>query len=397
MSADRSSPFRPPPSGIPLLIAAAVAIVWANSPWRSLYERILSAPVGMRIGGLSFERDLHFWINDGLMVVFFFAVALEIKHELRSGELGTIRRAALPALAALGGMAVPAAIYFLLNAHAPAARGWGIPMATDIAFAVSALTLLGQRVTPALRITLLALAVIDDLGAILVIALFYSSGIGLTGLAVAALGVGLILGMRKAGFRSPWAYVPAALLIWAGACAGGVHPTLAGVAVGLLTPAGGAAEEPEGDDAREGQAPAEWLQRALERWVAFGIMPIFALANAGVSLGQIHFGGEPKRVFLGVVLGLLLGKPIGVLGFSWLAVRLRAARLPDGVAWPGMLVLGLLAGTGFTMSLFMSGLALPPGPLTEMAKAGILAASALAVLIGLLAGRLWLRQPDSSP
>ena len=363
-------------SGALLLAAAVIALGWANSPWRSTYEQLFGAPVGVRVGGFAFVRDLRFWIDDGLMAVFFFTVGLEIKRELQGGELGTIRRAALPALAALGGMLVPGAIYLALNAGTAAARGWGIPMATDIAFAVGVLALLGRRVSPALRITLLALAVIDDLGAVAVIALFFSSGLGLSGLAVAGLGLAAIQAMKLLGARAPWAYVPPAILTWAGAYAGGVHPALAGVAVGLMTPA----------------PPLERLEHALAPWVNLGIMPLFALANAGVGLAAIELR-ETGRVFLGVALGLVLGKPIGVVGLGWIAVRLRLARLPDGTSWSGMLVLGVIAGTGFTMSLFMTSLALSPGSALATARLGILAASAVAALAGLIAGRLLLPRP----
>ena len=223
-------------SGILLLLAAALALAWANSPWRESYTALWETPIGLRFGALAFERSLGWWINDGLMVVFFFVVGLEIRREIHAGELSDLRRAALPLAAALGGMVMPALIYAGFNRGLPTLDGWGIPMATDIAFAVGVLTLLGKRVPPALRILLLALAVIDDLGAILVIALFYSSGIQLVGMLVMASGVLGVLGMQWVGVRSPWAYVLPTLAVWGGAYAGGIHPTLAGVIVGLLTP-----------------------------------------------------------------------------------------------------------------------------------------------------------------
>jgi NhaA family Na+:H+ antiporter len=414
-------------SGLLLLLAAVIAMVWANSPWRSAYDALLHTPVGLRVGGLVFERDVHFWINDGLMVVFFFVVGLEIKREMYAGELSEVRRAALPAIAALGGMVVPACIYLVFNAGTPAAAGWGVPMATDIAFAVGILALLGQRVPPALRILLLALAVIDDLGAILIIALFYSSGVTLSGFVLAAIGIFVILGMQKLGVRSPWAYVAPAFVTWAGTYAAGVHPTIAGVVVGLLTPVRpwfgpqefvtSAREAVEAVTARthephhertglwsqlshlnlarrEAVAPVERLQHALHGWVAFGIMPLFALANAGVALGSARLEGEGTAAFLGVGLGLALGKPIGVMVFSWVAVRVGAAALPSGVRWAGVLVVGLVAGIGFTMALFIAALAFPPGPLIEVAKLGILAASTVSAVVGLVAGRLLLTRPS---
>jgi Na+:H+ antiporter, NhaA family len=374
-------------SGALLLAAAAVALGWANSPWSASYETLFGTTAGIRVGGAAFERDLRFWINDGLMAIFFFTVGLEIKRELSGGQLGTIRRAALPALAALGGMIVPAMFYLAINSGTSAVRGWGIPMATDIAFAVGVLALIGPRVPPALRLTLLALAVIDDLGAVVVIAVVFSSGFGAAGLALAASGLIAIQTMKSLRVRSPWAYLPPALATWAGAYAMGVHPTLAGVAVGLMTPVrSGPRDAPDRD------SPLEGLEHAFQPWVSFGIMPLFALANAGVALSGVTLGGPPGRVFAGVALGLVLGKPIGVIGFSWIAVRLRAAHLPRGVSWLDMLVLGLIAGTGFTMSLFMTALALEPGPSTEAARLAILAASAIAGIAGIAVGRLVLRR-----
>ncbi len=395
MSADNRSPnprsrgllSKETASGALLLAAAAIALIWANSPLRGAYESLFRTPIGLRVGGLAFERDLRFWIGDGLMAIFFFTVGLEIKRELHGGQLGTVRRAALPALAALGGMIVPAAIYLAFNAATPAAGGWGIPMATDIAFAVGVLALLGRRAPPAQRLTLLTLAVIDDLGAVVVIALFFSSGIGYVGLALAALALGCIQVMKRLGARSPWAYLPPAIGAWAGAYAAGVHPTLAGVAIGLMTPA-----RPQRGDAADSGSPLERLEHAFQPWVANGIMPVFALANAGVSLVDVTLGGPAGRVFAGVALGLVLGKPIGIVAFSWIAVRLRAAGLPDEASWLDMLVLGLIAGTGFTMSLFMTALALPVGKATNAARLAILAASAVAGIAGVIVGRLASRQ-----
>jgi Na+:H+ antiporter, NhaA family len=408
-------------SGILLLVAAAVALGWANSPFRPTYQALWHTPVGLRIGAFIFERDLHFLVNDGLMVVFFFVVGLEIRREIDCGELSELRRAALPGFAALGGMIAPACLFLAFNAGRSAAAGWGVPMATDIAFAVGVLALLGKRVRPALRILLLALAVIDDLGAIVVIALFYSSGIEPVGVAVLAGGLALLLAMQKLGVRSPLAYLFPGLVIWAGTYATGVHPTLAGVVIGLLTPVRAwvnpgaflqraqAATETMGSQAgqpdqhavrtqlsdleiatRESFSPVERLQHTLHPWVAFLIMPIFALANAGVPLGDTQLDAEGQRVLFGVVLGLVIGKPVGVLGLSWVVVRLRLAALPAGVAWREVLVVGLVAGIGFTMALFIAGLAFPPGPLMEVAKLGILCASAIAAVLGLVLGRVLL-------
>ena len=366
-------------SGIVLLVAALAALLWANSPWRALYSALWHIPIGLRWGSFAFERDLHFWINDGLMTVFFFVVGLEIRREIHAGELSEVRRAALPLAAALGGMLAPALIFFALNAGRPSSVGWAVPMATDIAFAVGALALLGKRVTPALRILLLALAVIDDVGAIVVIALVYSADIAAMGFAVLGLGIVAILIMQFLGVRSPLAYIAPGTVIWAGTYMAGIHPTLAGVLVGLMTPV-------KRWRGREAVAPVESLQHALHGVVAFGIMPLFAFANAGVPLGQISFDGDAKWVFWGVTLGLVAGKPIGILVVSRLAAWSGAAALPRGVRWSHVGVVGMVGGIGFTMALFIASLAFPPGPLLETAKLAILCGSGLAGILSLFAG-----------
>ena len=315
-------------------------------------------------------------------------------------------------------MLIPAGIFAALNLGRESIKGWGIPMATDIAFAVGVLTLLGNRVRPALRILLLALAVIDDVGAILVIAVFYSSGLAPMGFVIAGAGLAAILAMQMLGVRNPWAYVPPAAVVWAGAYAAGVHPTLAGVAVGLMTPvrawfgrekfiehadASVSALRENGNDderallphldhlneaRREAVSPVERIQHALHGWVAFGAMPLFALANAGVSLGDASFSGDSLLVFLGVGVGLVLGKPLGVLAFAWLATRLGMAALPRGVTWPQVAVVGVVAGIGFTMSIFIAALAFPPGASLETLKVGILVASGVAAVLAFALGRV---------
>lgn len=366
-------------SGIVLLIAAVSALAWANSPWSAAYSALWHTPIGVQVAGLRFERDLHFWINDGLMTIFFFVVGLEIRREIHQGELSDLRRAALPLVAALGGMLVPAAIFVALNHGQVTARGWGIPMATDIAFAVGVLALLGPRVPPALRVLLLALAVIDDVGAILVIALFYSSGIEPVGFVVAAAGVATIVVMQGFGVRAPLAYVVPALVVWAGAYRAGIHPTLAGVAVGLLTPVRAWVGE--------AASPVDHLQRQFHATVAYGIMPLFALANAGVPLAGVSISGRGVALFAGIAVGLVVGKTIGITGASWLAARIGFAALPRGVRFSGVLVVGLVGGIGFTMSLFVAGLAFPPGALLETAKLAVLVGSTTAAVGGLLLGR----------
>lgn len=409
-------------SGLVLIAAAAIALGLANSPLRDAYAHLWHTPIGIRFGAFAFERDLHFWVNDGLMTIFFFVVGLEIRREIAHGELSELRRAALPIAAAVGGMVVPALLFVALNRGGAGHSGWGIPMATDIAFAVGVLTLLGKNVAPALRILLLALAVIDDLGAILVIALFYSQGIDPHGFAVVGAGIGTTLLMQKIGARAPVAYLVPGIVTWAGALVLGIHPTLAGVIMGLLTPVKAwfgsdafveraatnideiRAKAPSATEhelmphldainaaRREAVAPVERLQHALHGWVAYGIMPVFALANAGVPLGSATLDGDGLRVFLGVGLGLAIGKPIGVLVASRALVALGAGALPSGVAWKAVSVVGAVAGIGFTMALFVAQLALPPGPLLETAKLGILAGSAVSAIAGFIVGRIVLR------
>lgn len=407
-------------SGILLLVAAAVALTWANSPWASSYEALWSTPLGVRVGDFTFERSLAWVVNDALMVIFFFVVGMEIRREIHHGELSEWRRAALPLAAALGGMIAPALVYLAL-AGAPSTRsGWGVPMATDIAFAVGILTLLGPRVPVALRVLLLALAVIDDLGAIVVIALFYSSGIAASGLLVAAVGIVAVFAMQRLGVRAKLAYVVPATVAWGGIYAAGIHPTIAGVIVGLITPVRAwlgpdgfvsgvrveldhlseatpgtlsthdLAETLRHVDAarREAMSPAESLIEMLHPWVAFGIMPVFALANAGVTVSGGAFDDASVRVALAVTFGLVLGKPLGVLTASFVTLRLRLGVLPLGVTFRHLAVLGIVAGVGFTMSLFIAQLAFQDAHLLAAAKLGVLAASAGAAVIALVLGRL---------
>ncbi len=406
-------------SGILLLATAVIALVWANSPWASTYEHLLHTPISLGFGEHAFTRTVHFWINEILMVVFFFVVGLEVRRELFEGELSEPRRAALPVAAALGGMIVPATIYLSLNADSPAAHGWGVPMATDIAFAVGVLALLGRRVPAALRVLLLALAIIDDIGAILVIALFYSSGVAVSGLAIVGLGVVTVLIMQRVGLRNPFIYVAPGILVWGGMLHAGIHPTIAGVILGLLTPVrswfgheGFLAETALALDSlrrkvasekdlrkllpelqrinvarREAIPPVTRIEAALHPWVAFGIMPLFALANAGVALGGLGDGlSEATGMALGVGLGLVVGKPLGIVAFSWLAVRLGLASLPRGVSWGGVLVVGCVAGIGFTMALFIGALAFFDASTLAVAKLAVLSASAVAGGVGLVVG-----------
>ena len=411
-------------SGIILFAVALIAGCWVNSPWSASYEALWHTVLGFNLGPWSFQRDLHFWINDGLMTIFFFVVGLEIRREMHKGELSELRRAALPLVAALGGMAVPALIYASLNHTRISSTGWGVPMATDIAFAVGVIALLGKRVSPALRILLLTLAVIDDIGAILVIAIFYSSGLSMWGFFVAGLGFGLIFILKKLGVRSPWGYLIPSLIAWAGTYSAGIHPTIAGVVIGLMTPVRAwfgsdnfiqIVEEnvseikakanqdesqliPRLDSVkvarREAISPVERLLHSLHGWVAYGIMPLFALANAGVPLGNASFSGDGMYVFAGITLGLVVGKPLGILLISWIAVKTKIASLPTGVHWSGVGVVGLSAGIGFTMAFFVGQLAFVPGPDLETAKLAILSASVLAALAAFGYGMLVLKPVD---
>jgi len=341
--------------GIVLLCAALAAVLWANSGRHASYESL---------------QRLHFLVNDGLMTVFFLLVGLEIRREMHAGALSSGQAAAVPLVAALGGMIAPALI-FLAVADASLRRGWAIPTATDIAFAVGALTVLGKRVPAPARALLLALAVIDDIGAILVIAFFYSTGIDAIGLLIAAGGVAAVLVLRQRGMRSVLIYLLPGLIIWYGLHRASVHPTLAGVIMGLLLP-----------------APAERLEDALHPWVAYGIMPLFALVNAGVSLHGVSLGG-PLTWSIG--LALVLGKPLGITLFTWLATRSGLGVLAPGLHWRGVLLVGCLGGIGFTMSLFLATLAFADPEQLAAAKAAVLLGSTVAGCGALILGKLLLR------
>ncbi len=414
-------------SGIVLFVATAFAMIVASSAWAGAFHHVLEAPVGLRFGEWILERPLHFWINDGLMTVFFFVVGLEIRREIYEGELATVRRAVLPAVAALGGMIAPALIYFAIAGRNGALRpGWGVPMATDIAFAVGVLALLGKRVPPALRVLLLALAIIDDIGSIVVIAMFYSGPLSIAGLAVGAMGLGLIVTLQRLGVRRALLYVLPGLIAWVGVTQSGIHPTIAGVLIGLMTPArswlgpdgmaaiarqslealeregrgGQVPDEVVAEQAaridlarREAMSPATRLQRLLHPWVAFVIMPIFALANAGVPLSAEAL--RPTGLGVAIVLALVVGKPLGITLACGLAVRSGLASLPKGIGYREIVVLGLVAGIGFTMALFVAALAFSSPELLERAKAAVLVASAIAMVLGLVVGRVLLAPTPS--
>ena len=383
-------------SGSLLLLAAAVALGWANSPWAGAYQALWHLQLGLDLAPLLPVHDLHFWVNDGLMTVFFLVVGLEIRREMHDGALADYKVAALPVIAALGGVVVPAALYLLVNSE-PTRRGWAIPTATDIAFAVGVLSLVGKGLPPALRMLLLTLAIIDDIAAILVIACFYSNGIALAGLAIVGAGVLLILLLQTLSVQPARAYLLPGAVVWFGMLHAGMHPTLAGVLLGLLTPATarfGRAGRAPGSGPR-GESPVVRVETALHPYVAFGIMPLFALANAGVSLEGLDLsGGASLAVGSGIVLGLVLGKPLGIVLASLLAVKLKLGTLPEGVSLGHVVMLGALGGIGFTMSIFIANLAFEDaGPLAA-AKFAVLVGSLLASVVSFILARL---QPATLP
>ena len=367
-------------SGMVLLFAAAAALCWANSPFSHSYHTVWEAPLSIGLGNGFLSRSLHFWINDALMTVFFLVVGMEIRREIHEGTLGNVRQALLPIVAALGGVLVPALIYLAMNLRSGQQQGWAVPTATDIAFAVGVLALLGKSIPSSLRIFLLTLAIIDDLIAVLIIAVFYSGGLQYWGFAIAAMGCGLVLALQRLGFGSAWAYVVPGAIVWVGVFLTGAHPTLSGVVLGLLTPV--TVGHLRGYS-RHAQPPVVSVQVALHPWVAYGVMPLFALANAGVELGGGERAMAGRWITFGVAIALLIGKPIGVVGSSWLAVRLGGCRLPDGLSWRGVWLVGLLAGIGFTMSIFIANLAFAEGDAIDAAKLGVLFGSFSSAVVAL--------------
>lgn len=416
-------------SGIVLLIAAAAALIWANSPGGESYEHFWHTPVTFGFGSYVISQSLHFWVNDGLMTIFFLVVGLEIRREIYEGALASWRSASLPLIAALGGVVAPAVIFVALNTDELVRHGWAIPTATDIAFAVGVLALLGRWIPPAVRIVLLALAVIDDIAAILIIALFYSDGLNLVGFLIAIAGIVSVLGLHHLGIGVAPAYIVPGIIVWVGFYEAGIHPSIGGVLLGLLTPVvpfvrrerpaeiisraldefsarmrpGAHADiralvEPAiriKRAQREILPPVVRVQAALHPYVAFGIMPLFALANAGVALGQLDFAhANAYGVIFGVGAGLVLGKPLGIVLASWLAVRAGLCQLPAGANWRGMTLIGCLGGIGFTMSIFIATLAFANSDvMLNAAKLGVLCGSATAAIVGLLVGKLLVVNP----
>jgi NhaA family Na+:H+ antiporter len=363
----------PAAPGVALMVAALVAFTWANTPWSATYFQLLETPVAVAVGEAGLHKPLLLWINDGLMALFFLMVGLEVKREIAQGELSSLRKAALPVAAAIGGMVVPALLYAALNLGGPGQAGWAIPMATDIAFALGVLALLGDRVPSSLKVFLAALAVADDIGAVAVIALFYTSKLSLTALAVAA-GLGaLLLVLNRLRVQNLGLYLLVGAALWVAVLKSGVHATIAGVILAMAVPLSGE----EDDD----HSPLVHLEHTLHPWVSWLVLPIFALANAGVAV----VGADLQLlhpVALGTAAGLLIGKSAGIPAFSWLAVRLDLGVLPDGATWRHVVGVGLLGGIGFTMSIFVAGLAFTDPALLDTAKLGILGSSLTAGVLG---------------
>ncbi len=396
--------------GILVVVCTVIALIVANSPAYASFEHLLHAPIGLQVGDGVYSKSLWHLINDGLMAIFFLLVGLEIKRELVIGELREPRKAALPLFAAIGGMVVPASIYAALNHGGPGASGWGIPMATDIAFALGIMRLSG-RVPPTLLIFLAALAIIDDLGAVVVIALFYTSTIALPALLAAGIAFASLLILGRCGVRHPLPFILGGIVLWLGILNSGIHATVAGVLLALTIPMRGtinpdrtigwtaefaAAEQKTPSSAEtveklafgvnQGRSPLVSWEHALGPWVNFVVVPIFALANAGVVFDRAMLAAFADPVFWGTTLGLVIGKPVGVVGASLLAVRLGVASLPTGMTRSGLVAAGVLAGVGFTMAIFISGLAFGDNDPAHqaIAKAGILAASLIAGVTGFI-------------
>lgn len=412
--------------GVVLILAAIVALIWANSPYAQSYHDFWTQTVGFQLGDWAMSNSLHFWVNDALMTIFFLAVGMEIRREIHQGALSDLRQAALPLAAAAGGVIVPALVYVALNTDPTLRAGWAVPTATDIAFAVGVLALLGKSIPSNVRILLLAIAIIDDIVAVLIIAFFYSGGLDYTGFWYVLLGVVLVIAWQRLGIASAYAYILPGAILWFGVLKTGAHPTLAGVILGLMTPVYARplpadplelveknlqqlrqqSQKPDTDETvllqsianirqaqRELLPPVARVQMQLHPWVSFLVMPIFALANAGVSFQGIDISsGGAQTVMFGVVFALVLGKPLGIFMACRLAVWLKICQLPEGVSWSGVSLIGVLAGIGFTMSIFIGTLAFSDEVLLGAAKLGVLTASLVAAVLGLVWGVVYTRR-----
>lgn len=361
--------------GILLLIAVVFAMVMANSPLSGLYATFLDTPMQVRFGALDIHKPLLLWINDGLMAIFFLLIGLEVKRELMEGALSSFSKAALPTIAAAGGMLMPALFYLFFNYDNPiTSAGWAIPAATDIAFALGIMALLGSRVPVALKVFLLALAIIDDLGVIVIIALFYSGDLSMLSLFIAAIAVLGLFALNRKGITSIGPYAIIGLILWVAVLKSGVHATLAGVIIAFAIPLRD----------KDGSSPSEKLEHSLHPWSTFLILPIFAFANAGVPLGNMSLDMLVSPVPLGIAAGLVLGKPLGVMLASFIAVKLKVAELPAGISWRHLFPVAMMCGIGFTMSMFIASLAFANAGANynDLARLGILMGSMIAAVLG---------------
>lgn len=364
-------------SGILLLLFAILAMLFANSPLKEFYFDFLEMPVSLQIGLFSIHKPLLMWVNDGFMAIFFVLVGLEVKRELLIGAISSYQKAIFPAIGALGGMVIPAFIFWIITTqHPELQRGWAIPMATDIAFAIGVLALLGKRVPFALKIFLLALAIIDDLGAIVVIAIFFSHELSTTALISAAIAIAMLIILNRMRVTAICAYIVVGMILWASVLKSGVHATLAGVIIGFCVPLKG----------KNGEEPLSHFEHILAPWCAFVILPLFAFSNAGVSLRGMGLNSLTSPLTLGVALGLIVGKALGVFSFSYLAVKLGIAQLSEGINFKQIFAIAVLCGIGFTMSMFLAGLAFggdeADGKFMSLARLGILIGSSIAAILG---------------
>ena len=382
-------------AGIILIFAAAAALFWANSPHHLSYIEFWHTDFGLSLGNFSLKWDLHFWVNDVLMTVFFLIAGLEIRKEIHDGALSSVKQAILPIIAAIGGVIMPALIYMLFNADPVRHHGWAVPTATDIAFAVGILALLGRSLPANIRVVLLSLAIIDDIIAVIIIAIFYSNGLDASGLFIAIAAIGLIFLFQFLGIASSLAYALPGAVLWLGLWKTGIHPSLAGVILGLMTPI---LYQPlqvtiNNTLQRATLHPLSNVEKNLHPWVAFFIMPVFALANAGIYFGDIDFNANGTIwITTGVIAGLLIGKPLGIVLTSYIAVKLGICRLPPKVDWQAMLLIGLLAGIGFTMAIFVAMLAFNSPEQLAGAKIGVLLGSAISAILGLSCGLIYVKK-----
>jgi len=369
-------------AGIILMFTAALALAISNTPLRVFYDGLLTMPIVVQVGPLEIAKPLLLWVNDGLMAVFFFLVGLEIKRETAVGELSTRDRASLPLIAAVGGMALPAAVFVMINWNTPQnVDGWAVPAATDIAFALGVLALLGPRVPVALKVFLLAVAIVDDLGAIIIIALVYTDQLSLEALLIGFVGFAVLMTMNRVGVVRLTPYVLVGIVIWVCVLKSGVHATLAGVLVALTVPLA----------APDGHSPLRRAEQGLHYWVAFLVLPAFAFANSGVDLTGLSLADLAAPLPLGIALGLFIGKQIGVFGFTWLGARLGLCRLPEGISWTKIYGVACLTGVGFTMSLFIGTLAFDDAAQLDAVRLGVLMGSSLSGIVGYVVLRIALR------